>query len=106
MDETLSYPQPCDAPEESISLLSQLIQRTDVLGCIALTYPDMRVVWNEGVALASPEKLAKIVHFVQEMLKISHHHIEDLEQEDEANLLRIRTRNYELIITPSGYFGV
>lgn len=84
-------------------MLSQLIQRKDVRGCLAMTSPDMRVVWSEGIALDSSEKLSRMVRFVQDMLNVSRQHVEEIEQGDEANLLRIRTKKYELIITPSRY---
>lgn len=100
MVEFPTLPLRCDAPEESIQMLSQLIHRTDVRGCIALTNPDMRVVWSEGAAIASPEKLSKMVHFVQDILRVSRQHVENFEDQDETNLLRIRTSKYELIITP------
>jgi len=106
MDNSPTVPQRCDAPEESIHMLSQLIRKPGVQGCIALTSPDMCVVWSEGVALASPERLSKIVHFVQDMLRVSCQHVENFEHGDEANLLRIRTRKYELIITPSMYLDI
>ncbi|KOS12822.1 hypothetical protein Malapachy_0612 [Malassezia pachydermatis] len=61
----------------------------------------MRVIWSGGAALASSDQLDRLVSFVRDTLRVSWRHIDTMEKDDELSLLRLRTKKYELLVTPS-----
>ena len=99
--EQVAAPAASDVPEEAARVLAQLARHQHVRGCVALTASDLRVIWSGGVAFASKEKLAQIVHFVRDTLNVTQRHVRVLEDNDHLGLMRMRTSAYELLITPS-----
>ncbi|WFD08515.1 [phosphatase 2A protein]-leucine-carboxy methyltransferase [Malassezia vespertilionis] len=111
LDEAASFPMPDEpatlealpqnAPEEAMQILSHLTRHKRVRGCATLT-TDARVLWSGGPAFSSGQvSLDAVVQFVREMLETARRNVEAIEADDELNLLRIRTKHYEMLVTPS-----
>ncbi|WFD48868.1 hypothetical protein GLX27_003539 [Malassezia furfur] len=102
-----SVPAAGDAPDEAVRILTHLTQHRQVRGCVTLTASDCRVLWSGGAAFApgaTPDgdaALARVVQFVRELLDVAHRNVGLFENDDELGLLRVRTKHYELLVTPS-----
>lgn len=110
-----AVPQAGEAPEEAVRILAHLTQHRQVRGCVTLTAEEGHVLWSGGSAFTTSnnqdgdEALAHVVQFVQELLTVSRRNISFIHEgvcglvltQDELGLLRVRTKKYELLVTPS-----
>lgn len=100
-----AVPRPGEVPDEAVQILAHLTQHRHVRGCVTLT-TDGRVLWSGGAAFAAGEgeatdALQRVVQFVRDMLDVVMRHVDQVEAGDELSLLRVRTKKYELLVTPS-----
>ena len=97
-----AVPSPGDAPDEAVQILSQVARHRHVRGCVTLT-SDCRVIWSGGSAFTASDKLASVVGFVRDTLEVVRRHVDLLEPDDELGLVRVRTKRWEVMITPSTF---
>ncbi|WFD32846.1 hypothetical protein MSPP1_003897 [Malassezia sp. CBS 17886] len=98
------------APAEVADILTHLARHRQVRGCATIAASDGSVMWRGGAAFergsagGGMPQLDAAVALVRDVLRVTRTHIEAADPQDALSLLRLRTRRYELIVTPSGKY--
>ncbi|KAN0065030.1 hypothetical protein ACQY0O_001506 [Thecaphora frezii] len=103
---SISNPSP---PAEVEATLTRLTAHHGVLGCLVLSRSDGLVIRSAGQmfepsgpgARERAEALKKVVRLVKNCVGITGDEVKNVDQQDELGFLRIRTRRYEIMITPN-----
>ncbi|EPQ29717.1 uncharacterized protein PFL1_02937 [Pseudozyma flocculosa PF-1] len=103
---SLSNPSP---PAEVEATLTRLTAHQGVLGCLVLSRTDGLVIRSGGQmfepsgpgARERAESLKKVVRLVKNCVGITSDEVKNVDGSDELGFLRIRTRKYEIMITPN-----
>lgn len=98
-------------PAEVEATLSKLTAHRNVTGCLVLSRPDALVIRSGGAAFepSGPgareraERMRKVVKMVRETVEVVARQTEETEEGDELGFLRIRTKKYEMMISPSEF---
>ncbi|KAE8229894.1 hypothetical protein CF326_g5121 [Tilletia indica] len=96
-------------PPEVEHTLSKLTSHKNVTGCLILSRPETLVIRAEGPAfepggpgaLERSDRLVKVVRMVRRVVDVMTKEVTDTDEGDDLGFVRIRTKKYEMLISPS-----
>ncbi|CAD6884235.1 unnamed protein product [Tilletia controversa] len=96
-------------PPEVEHTLTKLTSHKNVTGCLILSRPETLVIRAEGPAfepggpgaLERSDRLVKVVRMVRRVVDVMTKEVADTDETDDLGFVRIRTKKYEMLISPS-----